>query len=421
MAVTGGARVVVVGGGPLGAELDADVRVLVLALEGAGVPVASRTLVEPDEAGCEQALAPGQPLTVIVAGAGGSEGDLIRRVVARVAGARLVLNDRALALLEARYRRVDRPLPRAAERQALLPQGATVWETADGEPAWALESAQGIVVVLPRGANPESTIMRDLVPFLQPRWPALGTTLVGVLRTAGVTAADVEERLADRLAKPLTAPSGGEASATVLSVDGEACVRVQARAATAEAAAVALTSATATLAEMLGPDCYGRDGEQLEQVVGRLLLERGLTLSVAESCTGGLVSDRVTNIPGSSAYFERGVVVYSNRSKQELLGVPEAVLRAHGAVSALCAEAMVRGICERTGSGCGLAITGLAGPEGGTPTKPVGTVFIGVSVGGAVEAKRFLFLGDRRAVKWHSAQTALDLLRRRLLALSSER
>lgn len=416
--MTGAARVVGVGSGVAGAL--PDIGALALTLEGAGVPVASRILVEPDEAGIEQALTPGAPLTVIVAGAAGSEGDLLRRVVARVAGARLVLNDRALALLEARHQRIDRPLSRAAERQALLPQGAVVWDTASGEPAWAVESAQGIFAVLPRGTEVRSTIDRDLVPFVQPRWPGLGTTLVRVLRTAGVTAAEIEERLGDRLARPV-AGAPGDASASVVSVEGEVWVRVQARGATAEAVAATLAAAESSLVEVLGADCYSRDDERLEQVVGRLLLERRLTLAVAESCTGGLVGDRLTNVAGSSAYFERGVVAYSNRAKRELLGVAEEVLRTHGAVSAPCAEAMVQSICELTGSDCGLAITGIVGPDGGTPAKPVGTVFIGVSVGGAVEAQRCRFLGDRRAVKWQSAETALDLLRRRLLVLSPRR
>jgi PncC family amidohydrolase len=117
-------------------------------------------------------------------------------------------------------------------------------------------------------------------------------------------------------------------------------------------------------------------------------------------------------------YFERGVVAYSNRAKQEVLGVPEELLRIHGAVSAPCVEAMVQGICARSGSDCGLAVTGIAGPEGGTPVKPVGTVFVGVSVvGGGVEVRRFTLLGDRRAVNVQAAVAALDLLRRRLMAL----
>jgi len=148
--------------------------------------------------------------------------------------------------------------------------------------------------------------------------------------------------------------------------------------------------------------------------VGRRLLERGLTLAVAESCTGGLLGHRLTNVPGSSAYFERGVLVYSNRAKQELLGVPAEVLRAHGAVSAPCAEAMARGIVERAQSACGLAITGIAGPDGGTPAKPVGTVFVGLALGGAVTSRHFRFAGDRAQVKWHSTQMALDMLRRAL-------
>jgi len=168
------------------------------------------------------------------------------------------------------------------------------------------------------------------------------------------------------------------------------------------------------IAEVLGEDCYGRDGETLEQAVGRRLSARGLTLATAESCTGGLVGHRLTGVAGSSAFFERGVVVYSNRAKEELLGVPAEILRTHGAVSGPCAEAMVRGICERSGAACGLSITGIAGPDGGTPTKPVGTVFIGLAVSGAVEARHFRFSGGRASVKWQSSQMALDMLRRSL-------
>jgi nicotinamide-nucleotide amidase len=139
---------------------------------------------------------------------------------------------------------------------------------------------------------------------------------------------------------------------------------------------------------------------------------------MAESCTGGLVGHRLTNIAGSSRYVERGVVVYSNEAKQQLLGVPEAMLREHGAVSAPVAEAMAAGICRISGSPCGIAVTGIAGPDGGTPTKPVGTVYIAAAVPGTegprIEVRRFRFPGGREAVKWQSSQAALDLLRRAL-------
>jgi nicotinamide-nucleotide amidase len=164
----------------------------------------------------------------------------------------------------------------------------------------------------------------------------------------------------------------------------------------------------------LGVDCYGVDGQSLEEAVGALLRERGLAVSTAESCTGGLVAHRLTNIPGSSRYVERGVVVYSNEAKEELLGVPRDLLKAHGAVSAPVAEAMVRGVCRVGHTACGVAITGIAGPDGGSAEKPVGTVFIAVASPAGVEVRRFLFPGGRVAVKWQSAQAALDMLRRAL-------
>jgi len=168
------------------------------------------------------------------------------------------------------------------------------------------------------------------------------------------------------------------------------------------------------LGEALGDDCYGRAGETLEQVVGRMLHERKLTVAVAESCTGGLLGHRLTSVPESSGYFERGVLASSNQAKEEMLGVPESILRIHGPVSAACAEAMARGVAGLAGAACGLAISGVTGPDGGSPTKPVGTVFVGLALHGRAVARRFVFSGDPAAVKWQSTQAALDMLRRSL-------
>jgi nicotinamide-nucleotide amidase len=377
------------------------------ALVAAGVPVVGRVLVDEDEGALEHALTGDGGLAVVVAGPGGSAGDVVRRVIARVTSTRLVLQDRMLAALQEAYRRRDRPLPRRAERLALLPQGASVWATDDGDPAWLLETGRTAYVVLSPGAVAPA-IARSLVDVARVFAGARGVA-TRILKTAGVTLDDVEERLAEWMAH-----TDADVSVATLPADGEVWVRLRARGATAEAAAAALERAEPRIAAALGGDCYGRDADTLEQVVGRMLVARGLTVSVAESCTGGLLGHRLTNVAGSSAYFERGVVVYSNRAKQELLGVPEAILSAHGAVSAPCAEAMARGICERSGSACGLAVTGIAGPDGGSPQKPVGTVFFGVAVSGQVTSRRFRFAGDRLAVKWQSAQTALDLLRRSL-------
>jgi nicotinamide-nucleotide amidase len=402
-----GVRLVAIGS-PVVA-LDDDAAGVAAALADGGVALESRTVVDEDEAALERALVPPAPLTVIVAGPGGSTGDVARRVLARVTGTRLVLHDRMLAALEDLHRQRDRPLPRRDERLALLPQGATVWARPDGEPAWSLESEAAAWVVLPRGGLPTDTATHliDLIRARLGRGAAFATR---TLRTAGVALPDLEERLSSWL----TPSAAGDVTVTMAPGAGEAWVRLRTRAATAPAAADALAALERRLLEVLGEDCYGVDGESLEQAVGRRLAARGLTLAVAESCTGGLVGHRLTGVPGSSSFFERGVIVYSNRAKEELLGVPEEILRTHGAVSRPCAEAMVRGICERSGAPCGLSITGIAGPDGGTPTKPVGTVFIGLAVPGAVEARHFRFAGGRASVKWQSSQMALDMLRRSL-------
>jgi nicotinamide-nucleotide amidase len=407
VALSPGARLVAIGS-PLGA-VDDDAAVVAATLAAGGVALESRTVVDEDEAALERALTPPAPLTVIVAGPGGSTGDVARRVLSRVTGTRLVLSERMLAALEELHRRRDRPLPRRDERLALLPQGATVWAQPDGEPGWALEGDAGAWIVLPRGplAADTASLLLDLARARLGRGAALA---VRTLRTAGVGLADVEARLAAWLGPG----SSGDVAVTLASTEGEVWVRLRGRAGTPEAARAALTVLERRIVEALGDDYYGRDAETLEHAVGHRLIARRLTLAVAESCTGGLVGHRLTGVPGSSSFFERGVVVYSNRAKEELLGVPEDILRTHGAVSRPCAEAMVRGICERSGAACGLSITGIAGPDGGTPSKPVGTVFIGLAVSGAVEARQFRFAGGRASVKWQSSQMALDMLRRAL-------
>ena len=395
---------------------DHDSARLAAALGTAGVPLAGRVIVDEDENALDRSLRadPGSPMfTVVIAGGGGSAGDIVRRTVARVSGARLVLNERMLAALEARHRRLDRPLPRRADRLALLPQGASIWMGEDGEPAWSVVSDRAAWFVLERGQVGSETLLQQLVPFAAAHLSGVTVALVRTLKTAGVTAGDLEERLIDWLGKD------GDVTVSTVPADGEVWVRLRARGATLAAATDALAATQEAVSAVLADDCYGSDAQTLEEVVGELLLAGGLTLSLAESCTGGLIGHRITSVAGSSRYFDRGVMVYSNEAKQALLGVPESVLREHGAVSSACAEAMARGICERSGSPCGLSVTGIAGPGGGSETKPVGTVFIGLSVNGTVTSRRFRFLGDRSSIKWQSSQLALDMLRRRLRETTS--
>ena len=165
----------------------------------------------------------------------------------------------------------------------------------------------------------------------------------------------------------------------------------------------------------LGHIVYSADGRPLEAVIGELLRSRQLTLSVAESCSGGLLSSRITDVPGSSDYFDRGAVCYSNQSKEEWLGVPGDLIATHGAVSEPVATAMASGIADRARSDVGIGITGIAGPGGGTPEKPVGTVAIAVKTPSASQVRTFQFLGGRDMVKFQSAQAAMNMLRLMLL------
>jgi nicotinamide-nucleotide amidase len=337
-------------------------------------------------------------------------------VVARAAGTRLALNDRMLAAIEESYRRHDRPMPRRAERLALLPHGATLWMSGDGEPAWTLDSARGTFVVLPRETPAEALsalIDQHVAPLARARLATRGAVVTRTLKTTGVSIAAVEERLADWLGRE------GDVAVSVVPSEGDAWVRLRARGATPADAAHTVSATESEVLAALGADCYGRDADTLEQIVGHRLRERGLTLAVAESCTGGLLGHRLTNLAASSTYFERGVVVYSDEATMDLLGVPEPILRAHGAVSAPTAEAMACGICERSRTPCGLSITGVLGPEGAGAGTPAGTVFIGLAFSGDILARRFRFAGDRATVKWQSTQMALDMLRRKLGGLPS--
>lgn len=189
----------------------------------------------------------------------------------------------------------------------------------------------------------------------------------------------------------------------------------------ADNAANLFTSCSRAIDTVLGDAIYGHDRDDMETVVGKLLLEHGLWLAVAESCTGGLIAQRLTNIPGSSTYFLGGVVSYANSLKTEYLGVEETTLTEFGAVSREVAEGMATGILTRSGADIGLSVTGIAGPEGGTEQKPVGTVYVGIATPGGNWVSRFQFEGDRQQIRELTAQTALDLVRKYLLQSQSAR
>jgi nicotinamide-nucleotide amidase len=230
-----------------------------------------------------------------------------------------------------------------------------------------------------------------------------------VLRITGRTESDVDMHAQPVYGRWTTARV--PIATTILAVLGQIELHLTARAGSRGEADAALAAAVEELKAVLGPAVYSVDGRTLEVVVGDLLREKHFTVAVAESCTGGLLTSRLTDVPGSSAYVERGFVCYSNRSKVELLGVPEAILTEHGAVSDPVAQAMAEGARTRAGTTVGIGVTGIAGPDGGTPAKPVGTVSIAVIVDAETRVRTFQFVGGREQVKFQASQAALNMLR----------
>ena len=230
-----------------------------------------------------------------------------------------------------------------------------------------------------------------------------------VLRVAGLGESAVDERIAPvytQYKNPQT---------TILFTNTDIEIHLTAQGKTEQEAELLLDGLSGQIEERLGDSIFAFRGETMEQVVGLRLAVSGFTVAVAESCTGGLIAHRLTEVPGSSSYFTEGVVTYSNEAKTRLLGVPEELIERRGAVSAEVAEAMAEGVKRRAGVDFGLAVTGVAGPGGGTDEKPVGLVYVSLSDDAHTEHRRLMLPGDRYLIRWRSSQAALDLLRRRLI------
>jgi nicotinamide-nucleotide amidase len=240
-----------------------------------------------------------------------------------------------------------------------------------------------------------------------------------VLKITGRAESDVDAQAQPTYAKWTSNPV--PISTTILAVLGQIELHLTAQAANPDAAHAALDAAVLEMQHVLGPSVYSTDGRSLEGVVGDLLRQHALTIAVAESCTGGLLASRLTDVPGSSDYVERGVVCYSNRSKTELAGVPAALIAEHGAVSEPVATALAEGIRSRAGTNIGIGITGIAGPGGATPEKPVGTVSVAVIVDDETRVRTFQFIGGREMVKFQAAQAALNMTRLAVMKIQGPR
>jgi nicotinamide-nucleotide amidase len=349
-------------------------------------------------------------LLVVTGGLGPTEDDMTRDAVARVLGIELDVDETIVERLRERFARRGMTMPDINRRQAMVPRGAQVLPNPNGTaPGLWLEKGGTSIVLLPgppREMKPmlEAVIAERLAP------KAKGRGLFRrVLKITGRAESEV-----DAQASPVYGPWTARAlpiSTTILAVLGQIELHLTAQASTKAEADAALDAAVGELHEALGPSVYSVDGRALEHVVGDLLREHKMTIAAAESCTGGLLMSRLTDVPGSSDYVDRGVVCYSNRAKTDLAGVPEPLIEEHGAVSEPVAKAMAQGIRSRAGTNVGVGITGIAGPGGGTPDKPVGTVAIAVVVDEEIRVRTFQFLGSREMVKFQAAQSALNMTR----------
>jgi competence/damage-inducible protein CinA-like protein len=388
-----------------------------------GIEVRFKSVVGDDQADIVKVLktAVGRAQVVVTTGGlGPTVDDCTREALAKAAGRRLARRKEAFESLKARLAQWGRIPNKGQLRQALIPSGATVLANPIGSaPGFWLNWKQALVISLPGVPRELEAMMREeVVPLLSLRLDAQGrfrrqpiTRLV--FHTWGLPEADVDAKLLGVMPKGAPINLGLLASpmgviVTLTSTPG------------ADVRAGLMQSLTDGVRFRLQEWLFAEGRESMEEVVGRLLTEQKRTIALAESCTGGLISHRLTQVPGSSAYLDRGVVCYSNKAKIELLGVPVELIDKHGAVSAEVAAAMAKGIRERSGVSVGLSVTGIAGPGGATSTKPVGLVYFGLhSDHGESLTKEHHFHGDRTVIKQRSSQAALDLLRRWLLDKAS--
>jgi len=356
---------------------------------------------------------------VMTGGLGPTVDDCTREAVAYATGHRLGRRKEALEGMTARLAQWGRTPNRAQLRQAMIPSGATVLKNPIGSaPGFCLSWKKVLIVSLPGVPREmEEMMWQEVVPLLRAATESSerlsrSPIVRQVFHTFGLVEADVDAKLTGLIPKGAPVDLGMLASPMGVLVS----LTTKGNQSAPEQNRDLLQKLAQDVRSRLSDWLFAEGRDTMEEVVGRELTKRGLMLAVAESCTGGLIGHRLTQVAGSSAYLDRGVVCYSNRAKTEMLGVPMELIARHGAVSKEVAAAMACGIRQRANVSVGLSVTGIAGPGGGTETKPVGLVYIGLDGGtGRPITREFRFHGDRNVIKQRSSQAALDLLRRWLL------
>lgn len=350
-------------------------------------------------------------VVILCGGLGPTEDDITRQAIAEATGRQLVRNAEAESHLREFFAARGRQLTPNNLRQADAPQGAQLLPNAVGTAPGIYLEHHGVIIVALPGPPTELEPMweNSVAPRLRERVAAAGGGQAIYTRTLRL--ADIGESQAAHLLRDLVMQQEDPTIAFYAS-PGEVKIRLATKARSQHEADEKFQPVESEIRRRLGAHVYGLDDETMEVVIGQMLVERGATLAVAESCTGGLIGHRITNVPGASRYFVADFVTYANEAKINVLGVPEEVILSHGAVSEQCAMAMAEGARRVAGSTYAIATTGIAGPSGGTPAKPVGTVFIAVSDGTRTWVGHYHWPTSRRAFKERVAQMALNALRK---------
>lgn len=353
-------------------------------------------------------------LLVLSGGLGPTDDDVTREAVADVLGRPLREDVDITERIRARFASRGWNMPEINRRQAMVPEGAEVLPNENGTaPGLWIEEGSRAVVLLPGPPRELKPMLRALIQRRLSDRCGTMTLRRRIIRVTGRTESHADEAL-----QPLYAEwnkADVPIAATILAALGQIELHLSARAGSNAEVDEALERAVRQAQEVLQQDAYSVDGRTLEQVVGDLLVAHGLRIAAAESCTGGLITSRLTDVPGSSRYVDRSVVTYSNESKTALLGVPAALIEEHGAVSEPVALAMADGMRTSAGVDVGIGVTGIAGPGGGTPEKPVGLVCLAAVTRENARVRTARFIGEREQIKFQASQAALDMVRRMII------
>ncbi len=378
-----------------------------------GIEVKLKTVVGDDELRLEETIKDAlkrSEIVITTGGLGPTEDDITRQISARAIGRELVFHEDLAEELRERFRRWGREMPEINKRQAFVIEGARILPNPNGSASGMLVDLGGkFLAVFPGPPRELKPMFED---FVLPEFKKLAGKIIvrrKILRVSGMGESAIDEAIAPVYKEYKTVQT------SIIFNRSEVEVHIIAHSESEAEAEQILQELSAKIVEKLGIAVFTTDGEQMEEVVGKLLAENDKTLSVAESCTGGLIGERLTDISGSSRYFIEGVIAYANEAKIRTLNVPPDLIETCGAVSAEVAEAMAKGMRERAKTDFAISVTGIAGPTGGTEEKPVGTVFIGYADETQVKSLKIILPGDRYLIRWRASQAALDYLRRQIL------